>query len=82
MMASYFGRRYFGSIIGTMLLFHLPITLAAPIYVGWVYDTTGSYTGVFVLLVILLAVSGIVAGFILPPRLSNKARKGYAASNG
>jgi MFS family permease len=68
MLASYFGRKAFGSIIGTLLLFIMPVTLVAPIYVGWIYDTTGSYSNVFGLFAILLAVSGIVAGLVLPPK--------------
>jgi MFS family permease len=68
MVASYFGRRSFGSIIGMIMFINLPITLAAPVYVGWVYDTTGTYTFVFTLFMVLMAASGVVAAFILPPR--------------
>jgi cyanate permease len=45
-----------------------PMVLIAPIYVGWVYDTTGNYTNVFVLFTILLAVTGTITCFIIPPK--------------
>jgi MFS family permease len=80
-IASYFGRKYFGSIMGTMLLLNLPITLAAPVYVGWVYDTTRSYTSVFFLLAGLLALSGVVAAFILPPKSFLRVGQAYPNSS-
>jgi MFS family permease len=78
MIADYFGRKSFGSIIGTILLLNLPITLAAPVYVGWVYDSTGNYTNVFTLFAILLAASALVTCFITMPRL--KQRKAAAVT--
>ena len=45
-----------------------PMVLIAPIYVGWVYDTTGSYMNVFILFAILLAVTGTITCFMLPPK--------------
>jgi len=68
MLARYFGRKAYGSILGLWLAMNTPIGLVAPIYVGWVYDTTGSYMSIFGLLAILTAVSGVVACFILPPK--------------
>jgi MFS family permease len=81
-IASYFGRKYFGSIIGTMVLINLPITLIAPIYVGWVYDTTGSYTSVFLLLASLLLAAGLVAGFIFPPKKTIPVINAYSDVSG
>lgn len=80
LMASYFGRRHFGSIIGTMVLINLPVALAAPIYVGWVYDTTSSYITVFGLMALLLLAAGLLAGFIQPPGLLLRGRKRLAVS--
>ena len=68
MFARYFGRKAYGSILGSWQMMNVPIGLVAPIYVGWVYDTTGSYMSIFGLLAPLLAVSGVVACFILPPK--------------
>jgi MFS family permease len=64
----YFGRKSFGGIDGMRWLLNGPMVLIAPIYVGWVYDTTGNYTNVFILFTILLAVTGTITCFILPPK--------------
>ncbi len=67
MRARYFGRKALGSIAGASAMFMMPVGMAAPIYFGWVYDTTGSYTAGFTLLAALLAFATVVAFFVLPP---------------
>jgi MFS family permease len=64
----YFGRKSFGGIDGMRWVLNSPMVLIAPIYVGWVYDTTKSYMNVFILLGVLIAVTGILCCFILPPK--------------
>jgi len=66
--ARYFGRKAFGSIRGSLTMFLTPIAMAAPIYVGWVYDTTGSYINAFTLIAVLLAIAAVIVSFILPPK--------------
>jgi MFS family permease len=68
MVARYFGRKSFGSILGLWSALNVPIGLIAPIYVGWVFDTTGNYMQAITLLPILLAASGILSCFVIPPR--------------
>ena len=66
----YFGRKAYGSIEGTSMMFQAPITLFAPVYVGWVYDRTGSYLSALMLFATLAALVsspctryvGLVAG--------------------
>jgi MFS family permease len=43
MVGDYFGRRRFGSLMGTMSVFHNIGLFVAPVFAGWVVDTTGSY---------------------------------------
>ena len=50
------------------MLFVTPIGMAAPIYFGWLYDTTGSYMTGFTLMAALLIPAAVVACFILPPK--------------
>jgi MFS family permease len=71
MLADYFGRRSFGAIIGAIMFFNLPVALAAPIYVGWVYDSTGSYVNVFAIFAALLACSAAVSFLITQPKLKS-----------
>ncbi|MFC2016120.1 MFS transporter [Chloroflexota bacterium] len=66
--ARYFGRKAFGSIHGTSMMFVTPLGVAAPIYLGWVYDTTGSYITAFTLIAALLAFATVLIFFILPPK--------------
>ncbi len=66
--ARYFGRKAFGSITGIISMFTTPVGAIAPIYAGWVYDTTGSYMTTFTLFAVLLVFSTILASVILPPK--------------
>lgn len=64
----YFGRKAFGFIRGTSMMFVTPFGIVAPIYCGWIYDTTGSYITAFTLVAVLVALSGVVVCFIKPPK--------------
>lgn len=67
-IARYFGRKAYGSVRGTSMMFMLPASVLAPIYAGWVYDTTGSYINVFIACAVLLTFSTILMAFASPPR--------------
>lgn len=43
MVGDYFGRSRFGSLMGAMSVFHNIGLFIAPIFAGWVVDSTGSY---------------------------------------
>ena len=64
----YFGRKGFGSIQGTSLMFLTPVMVAAPIYAGWIYDTTGSYITAFTTFAALLALAAVVMFLTRPPK--------------
>ncbi|MDD4876435.1 MAG: MFS transporter [Dehalococcoidales bacterium] len=66
--ARYFGRKAFGSIAGFSSLFMAPIGIVAPIYLGWVYDSTGSYISGFTVVTGLLSFATLLSAFILPPK--------------
>ena len=67
-LARYFGRKAFGSIRGTSLTFLLPFSVAAPIYAGWIYDTTSSYQVVFLLATVCITLSTIMMSLAFPPK--------------
>ncbi len=50
------------------MMFMAPIGMVAPIYAGWVYDTTSSYTTAFTLFTAALAFSAVIMSFVLPPK--------------
>ncbi len=66
--ARYFGRKAYGSILGSTMVMNIPTGLIAPVYTGWVYDSTGSYMDVFLLFAVLLGIAGTIACFIIPPK--------------
>jgi len=66
--ARYFGRKAFGSIGGTSVIFTTPIGVLAPIYAGWVYDTSGSYIPAFTLFAILFGISAVLVSLACPPK--------------
>jgi OFA family oxalate/formate antiporter-like MFS transporter len=60
MRSRYFGRKGLGSIHGISQMITMPFVMAAPIYAGWVYDTTGSYLGAFKIFAGLLALGAVL----------------------
>ncbi|MBA7674513.1 L-lactate transporter [subsurface metagenome] len=64
----YFSRKGFGSIQGTSMMFLTPVGLVAPIYTGWVYDTTGSYITAFTTIAAALAFATVIRFFTRPPK--------------
>jgi len=68
MRARYFGRKAFGSIGGTSMIFTTPVGVVAPIYAGWVYDNTGSYIPAFTLFAALFAISAVLVSLAYPPK--------------
>ncbi|MBT3363477.1 MAG: MFS transporter [Chloroflexi bacterium] len=66
--ARYYGRKAFGSIHGIQEALMTPMGFVAPIYVGWVWDNTGSYLPAFKLVTILLFVAAVVMAFTKAPK--------------
>ncbi len=75
MRARYFGRKAFGTIQGTSMMLLTPVGIAAPIYAGWIYDTTGSYLTAFSLFTGLLGVASSILFFVQPPQTPGALRK-------
>ena len=69
LLARYFGRKAFGSITGLFQPLQLPVGLVAPVFIGWIFDSTGSYTTIIYLMVVLLPVAGFISCLIKPPKL-------------
>jgi len=66
--ARYFGRKAFGSIRGFSVLATMPFGILGPIYLGWIYDTTGSYVVAFTLFAVLLALTTLLVFLARPPK--------------
>jgi MFS family permease len=63
----FFGRKAFSTIHGTATMLSMPASIIAPIYVGWVYDTTNSYTNAFIQACILGIIAVMTQFFLKPP---------------
>jgi nitrate/nitrite transporter NarK len=68
MRARFFGRKAIGSIQGVASMFMVPFGFLAPIYAGWVYDTTQSYNTLFIQSTVLLGVATLITLFLSPPK--------------
>ena len=64
----YFGRKAFASIQGISSLFTAPVSFLAPIYAGWIYDTTGSYINAFILFAVLATFAAFLMCLVRPPK--------------
>ncbi|MGI9232757.1 MAG: MFS transporter [Woeseiaceae bacterium] len=67
-----FGARSFGRAMGVMNPLHIPITAPSAPLAGYISDTTGSYTLVFVIYIGLLCVAGLALAFVSQPRPREK----------
>ncbi|MBI2830507.1 MAG: MFS transporter [Chloroflexi bacterium] len=66
--ARYFGRKAFGSTRGTSMIVTMPLTILGPIYLGWAYDTYGSYTNALISLIVLMGLSAALILLARPPK--------------
>jgi len=68
MLGRYFGRKAYGSILGIMGFFRAPFQLFAPIYAGWVYDTSGNYTTALLLFTVTAVLATIISCLLHIPK--------------
>ena len=68
MLARYFGRKAYGSIRGSQMMLMALGGMAAPIYAGWVYDTTGTYITAFFVFAGVIAASAVIMSLAIPPK--------------
>ena len=79
---AYFGRRAFGTISGTMDFVQMFGLVLGPVFAGFVYDVTGSYTIAFTSFAISAAASGVLMVFLRPPRRAAAPRQDTAQHEG
>jgi sugar phosphate permease len=68
MRGRFFGRKAYGSISGINSFIMAPFGMVAPIYAGWVYDTTGSYVNAFTTFAALALAATLIICFVRPPK--------------
>jgi MFS family permease len=67
-LGRYFGRKAFGSILGTMIAFLAPMSLFSPVYYGWIFDVNSSYDVAFITAVVMAAIAVVATFMIRPPK--------------
>jgi len=67
MRGRFFGSKAYGSITGIASVITAPVGLISPIYAGWIFDTTGSYTTAFITFAVLTAIATFLALCVRPP---------------
>lgn len=69
LIGDFFGRRSFATLLGLMGPVHSLATFASPIFAGWVYDKTDSYTGALITFCVLSGAAGLTFFLLRRPRL-------------
>jgi len=67
-LGRFYGRKAFGSILGTMVAFLSPMGLLAPVYYGRIFDTTHSYNLAFITALVLSIIAAVTMLFVRIPR--------------
>ena len=66
--AAYFGRKSFGTVSGTMDFFQIFGLVLGPIYAGFIFDVTQSYSIAFASFALSATLAGVVMFFLKPPK--------------
>ncbi len=65
--ANYYGRTFLGSIRGIVAPFSLISSAMGPVFAGWLYDNTGSYTIAFGMFTVAMTLGGVLILLAKPP---------------
>ena len=68
-VSRYFGRKAFGAILGSCVMFLAPAALFSPVIAGWIFDKTGSYTIALELFAATALFAAIMLCFMKTPKL-------------
>jgi MFS family permease len=66
-IGDFFGRRSYATLRGIMGIFYGVATFGSPIYAGWIFDLTGSYTITLLTFAVVLALAAIFFALLRPP---------------
>jgi MFS family permease len=73
LLADYFGRRHFGSIMGIMATVTSVFGVIGPVFVGWMFDVRGNYRDPYLILSLAIVV-GIPLMLSLTPPVQARRR--------
>ncbi|MBI4236385.1 MAG: MFS transporter, partial [Chloroflexi bacterium] len=79
LLGDYFGRRHFATLRGIMAGAGSVGIALAPVYAGWVWDRTGSYTMALVPFALLLVAASVLYALLPRPQVRGASRAAGAA---
>jgi MFS family permease len=71
-VGDYFGRNHYATIRGFLQLFQAPTTVIGPIFAGWIYDQSESYTSAFMLFIVALLIGCVFMFLAKSPQAQKK----------
>ena len=72
MVGDIFGRRHFATLTGIISIFYSTGMMLSPLFLGWVFDKTGSYTWSLLTLTLLYAASACLFAMARPPKVKTE----------
>jgi len=82
LIGDYFGRGSYASLRGIMGIGYGTATFFSPIYAGWVFDRTESYTWVLLTFSVILAFAALIFAVLSPPQSPSTAKTPIAGTQG
>lgn len=73
LIQEYFGRRSFGTVFGLVIGINMAGSIGGPTLAGWVFDTWGSYQGIW-LAMSAIPVAAVVAALMMSPVRSRQTQ--------
>jgi cyanate permease len=67
-ISRYFGRKAFGSISGTAIMFMSPAAVISPVAAGWIFDTRGSYSAALMVFASASFIAIMLLSFLKTPK--------------
>jgi cyanate permease len=67
-ISRYFGRKAFGSISGTAIMFMSPAAFISPVAAGWIFDTRGSYSAALMVFASASFIAIMLLSFLKTPK--------------
>ena len=71
--ADLFGRTNYATIAGITMFLAMIGTVSAPLFAGYLYDTTQSYSLAFYIFIVMILISGVF--FLMIPRTTQPSRQ-------
>ncbi len=66
-IGQFFGRSRFATLRGSISMVANPMSLVAPVFLGWVFDQTGSYYWALLPMTVSFAIASLLYGLLRPP---------------